>query len=87
MFSGLWELFSDAGSWTAAEKPDEALLEHSSTVKLSSIAPYSPPDCIMTVYADAGYIQLIFKSDEQWYYVTDGLAERCDRIEDVWFAA
>ncbi len=87
MFCGLWELFSDAGSWSAAEKPDTAKLEHSSTVKLSSIAPYSPPDCIMTVYADAGYIQLIFKGDEQWYYVPDGLAERCDRIEDVWLAA
>ncbi len=87
MFRGLWELFSDAGSWTAVEKPDAAVLEQSGTVKLSSIAPYSPPDCMMTVYADAGYIQLIFKSDEQWYFVPDGLAERCDRIEEVWFAS
>lgn len=83
MFCGLWELFSDAGSWTAVEKPATEMLAQSDTVKLSSIAPYSPPDCMMTVYVDAGYVQLIFKSDEQWYYVPDGLAERCERIEDI----
>jgi len=84
VFSEIWNLFSDAGSWNTAEKPEEAVLEESRIARMCSITPYSPTDCTMTVYADAGYIQLIFKSDEQWYYVPEGLAERFEQINDIY---
>lgn len=80
-FTQIWSAFGDIAQWELSAEQSELDRTDGRIMTIHCNVPYSPPDCLMKIYAESGYIYVTFKSEAgTWYYVPGGLDERCREI-------